>query len=147
MSDPIPDIAGLKAQARRIRETLTRAGSDPGHAAALELIARHHGYRDWNTLWAVVDREIELPVRPGQRVSGTYLSHPFQGTVVSVQVARMGWFRIRLRLDEAVDVVASTRFSNWRKQVTVTIDAAGVTAEITSDGEPHLRLDSIASSR
>ena len=140
MSGPIPDIAGLKAQARRLRERLARSGSDPGHAAVLELIARHYGYRDWNTLRAVVGKGSDAPVAIGERVRGTYLSHPFEGEVVAVHAVRLGWFRIRLKLDEAVDVVASERFSGWRKQVTAVVDSNGVTAETTSDGEPHLRL-------
>lgn len=112
MTEPLPDLAGLKAQARRLRLKMARSGSDLKHAAALELIALHYGYKDWNTLYAVVREQTDAPVETGDRIRGTYLSHRIQGEVAAASVERLGWFRVRLKLDEAVDVVASRHFSD-----------------------------------
>ena len=42
-------VPAAKAMARRLRTALEERGFDPGHSGALELIARAHGVRDWNT--------------------------------------------------------------------------------------------------
>ena len=49
---PLPDLAALKAQAKRLRTTLASEGNFISHSEALEFIARQYGYRDWNTLHA-----------------------------------------------------------------------------------------------
>lgn len=47
-----PSAASFKAEARALREERLRAGMPISHGAALEEIARRHGYRDWNTAHA-----------------------------------------------------------------------------------------------
>jgi hypothetical protein len=77
----------------------------------------------------------------GDKVSGTYLSQPFTGRIVSVSSVRPGWFEVELHLDQAVDVVTSTAFSNLRTRIRGVIGPKGHTMERTSDGQPHLCID------
>lgn len=51
----------LKAQARRLRAALSDEAITLGHRKTLDLIARVHGWRDWNTLSAALDKGLELP--------------------------------------------------------------------------------------
>ncbi len=51
----------LKAQARRLRAALSDEAVTLGHRKTLDLIARIHGWRDWNTLSAALDKGLELP--------------------------------------------------------------------------------------
>ncbi len=44
----------FKDQAKRLRTALAEQGVELSHSAALELVARQHGARDWNTLAADV---------------------------------------------------------------------------------------------
>src|SRR5687767_10939817 len=81
----IPSVLTLKAEAKALREERAKAGAPLTHAAALEEIARRHGYRDWNTAHAALPARIAVPVQVGQRVEGTYLSHPFKGLVIAVR--------------------------------------------------------------
>lgn len=139
MSDPLPKLVQLKAQARRLRQSLAAEGINIGHSQALELIAEHHGYRDWNTLCARIKKE-QAPVAVGESVSGRYLGQAFSAEVRYVETVRLGYWRIRLHLDEAIDVVTSVHFSSFRRQISATVDAGGVTDERISSGEPILQL-------
>lgn len=42
-----------KTMARRLRAELAATGTEIGHSRALELVARLHGHRDWNTMAAL----------------------------------------------------------------------------------------------
>lgn len=141
MKESVPTLASLKAQAKRLKSKLEETGEAISHSHALELLALHHGYKDWNTLSAIIKNKAQSPVAVGDKVDGHYLSHAIRATVVAVQPERIGWYRIRLNCDEAVDVAASRHFSAWRKQIRAVIDETGMTAETTSDGEPHLKLE------
>lgn len=138
MSEPLPLRAQIKAQAKRLRQAMAAHGDAIGHSQALELIAAHHGYRDWNTLSAKLD--IEAPVAPGEAVSGRYLGQTFSARVVTVEVVQWGQWRVQLQLDEPLDVVASERFSSLRRRLRATIDDQGVTQERISGGVPVLQL-------
>src|SRR5215510_2342837 len=81
-----PSISTLKSEARSLREERALAGSPLGHGQALEEIAKRHGYRDWNTASAALPERIAVPVQVGQRVKGTYLSRPFAGLVIGMQL-------------------------------------------------------------
>jgi len=86
-------------------------------------------------------RSVKSPFQIGQTVSGTYLGQAFTGHLKQVTALQDGaYHRLTLRFDTAVDVVASPLMSNFRQQVTATVDHRGVTAEVTSDGNPHLVL-------
>lgn len=60
MTDPTLDT--VKAEAKALRQALRAEGKVVSHAQSLELIARQHGARDWNTLHARLrQRSTPLP--------------------------------------------------------------------------------------
>lgn len=138
----LPCLDELKSQARRLRDSLARDGTTVSHSRSLELLAHQFGYKDWNTLFAAMgNRPPSCPVDLGARVSGEYLGQPFDAEVIAVM--RLGQderYRITLNFEEPVDVVTFASFSAFRRRVSCVVDRAGVTAERTSDGRPHLRL-------
>lgn len=142
MNGSLPSIDNLKSQAKRLRATLAASGTEVGHAKALELLARQHGFKDWNTLHAAVGNGPVCPVSLGARVRGHYLGQAFEGEVIGVQaLTATGRYRVTFRFDEPVDVVTFESFSAFRQRVSCTIDERGVTVEKTSNGRPHLQLD------
>ncbi len=141
MNGSLPSLDNLKAQAKRLRTTLSEDGTAISHSKSLELIAHQYGFRDWNTLHAAVgNRPPAGPVVLGQRVKGTYLGQPFDGEVIGVQALSAGRFRVTFDFDEPVDVVTFESFSAFRKRVSCTVDAQGRTTEKTSNGQPQLML-------
>lgn len=132
---------GLKAEARALREDRARAGTPIPHGEALEIVARAHGYRDWNTARAMLPDRLGAPVQVGDRVKGVYLGRPFTGLVLGVLAySDMRHFQVTVKFDEPVDVSRSELFSALRQRVTATLDLHGVSPAHTSDGEPHMRL-------
>ena len=147
-NNTLPDTQKLKEQAKRLRSTLADAGQVISHAQALELIAKQHGVRDWNTLAALAGRPVSgnrpagPPVAIGQTVTGRYLGKEFIATVLAVATQLTpGRWRITLQLDEPVDVVTFESFSAFRSRISATINQDGTTAEKTSNGVPQLVLD------
>jgi hypothetical protein len=140
MTIPLPPTAVLKAQAKALRKDLADRGQSMSHAQALETIAHQWGARDWNTLSASASQRA-AGWAPGMRVSGRYLGHPFEGVVKAARQAASGFWSLTLRFDHPIDVVASPRFSAFRRQVNATVNAQGMTPQKTSDGAPHLVLD------
>lgn len=135
-----PSIQSLKSEAKALREERAKAGTPLTHGAALEAIARQHGYRDWNTASAALPDRIAIPVQVGQRVEGSYLGRPFTGLVVAMKLlADMRHYEVTVAFDRPVNV---SRF-DWpieRRRVTATVGLDGVSPAHTSDGEPHMRL-------
>ena len=140
MTKETPTLSALKAQARRLRQAMDEAGTPMAHAQALETVARQHGHRDWNTARAASAWENPPRWQIGQQVRGRYLSQTFSGRIKSATEGLGGFWRLTLAFDAPVDVVTSRHFSNWRKQVSCTINAQGVTIDKTSDGTPHLAV-------
>jgi hypothetical protein len=133
-------IETMKTHARRLRGTLAEAGTNVSHAQALELVARQHGHRDWNTAHAAAAAQPPAPpVALRQKIAGRYLGQPFRGTVIAMQALGSGerW-KVVLDLDEPIDVVTFDSFSAFRRRITGTIGRDGRTIEKTSNGEPHL---------
>ena len=143
MNGSLPSLETLKDQARRLRAGLDANGMPIAHSKSLELLARQYGYKDWNTLHAAAgNRPPAAPVTPGERVRGSYLGQRFEAEVIGVaRLAAPGRFRITLHFDQPVDVVTFDSFSAFRQRVSCTVDRTGKTAEKTSDGRPHLKLD------
>lgn len=136
-------LESLKEQARRLRSSLARSGDPVSHSRALELVARQHGWRDWNTAHAALGiRPSGPPVELGGSASGHYLGQPFTAKVIGVRSQLTpGRWKVELKFDEPVDVVTFDSFSSFRSRVTVTIDVDGRTVEKTSNGVPHMVLD------
>jgi hypothetical protein len=105
------------------------------------LVAHNHGFRDWNTMFSAIGNGPPKGWAIGNKVSGTYLSQPFAGHVVSISIMKPGWFRLELQLDEAVDVVTSDGFSNFRSRIRGVVGPKGHSVERTSDGQAHLQID------
>ncbi len=136
MTNPaIPSLDALKQQAKRLRAGLDEDGDFITHSESLELVAKQHGYRDWNTLHAAIGN------RP--RVKGRYLGQDFSGEIIAVRSMPPDHLRIVLQFDEPVDVVTFDSFSAYRSRVSVTINAEGVTAEKTSNGAPQLVMEAV----
>lgn len=142
MTQTLPSQTELKAQAKRLRENLANAGTPIPHAKALEMIAHQWGARDWNTLSALAASPPPARWYPGQKVRGAYLGHPFRGVIKSAAEATGGWWRVTVRFDDPVDVVASQAFSSYRRQVTARLTTEGRSVEKTSDGTVHMALKS-----
>lgn len=129
----------LKTEAREYRVAQLEAGRALTLAQSLEMVARFHGFRDWNTASGV------LPITRGpvfavsQRIEGTYLKQPFSGTIIGVAALGAGdLFRLTVQFDEPVDVVTFDSFSAFRQRVQATVDRDGISPNRTSDGEPHM---------
>ncbi len=136
-----PSIQTLKAEAKALRDE--RAGTDAPltQSAALEEIARRHGYRDWNTASAALPQRVAVPVQVGQRVAGTYLSRPFTGLVIAMKLlADMQHYEVTVQFDAPVNVSKFASMVHNRQRVTATVDVHGVSPAHTSDGEPHMRV-------
>lgn len=135
-----PSIETLKSEAKALRAERAVAGTPLTQGHALEEIARRHGYRDWNTASAMLPTRVAVPFQVGQRVSGTYLSRPFAGLLLGVQLMPdMRHFEVTVKFDKPVNV---SKF-DWpmeRLRVRATIGLDGVSPAHTSDGEPHMRL-------
>ena len=136
----IPPRDVLKAQAKRLRSDLAARGQQLSHAQALETIAHQWGARDWNTLSAQAANR-HPGWAPGQRATGRYLGHPFTGVVKAARQAANGYWSLTLRFDAPIDVVASDKFSSFRRQVNTTVNDRGISPQKTSDGQPHMVLD------
>lgn len=138
-------IDDLKSQARRLRDAMSAAGTPLTHSASLEMVAKSHGARDWNTIAARAartDNAAHPPVAVGAVVTGHYLGQAFIGKVLALQqLSDSNYYRITLHFDEAVDVVTFDSFSAYRTRVTGTIDSKGVSPQHTSNGKPQLVLD------
>ena len=136
----LPTLDAARAQAKALRATLAAEGREISHSAALELIAKSHGLRDWNTLHAAIGNTPPPPVTLGQIVEGRYLGQPFTAEVIGITQLSEGRYEITLDLAEPVDVVTFDSFSNFRSRVRKTVDAYGRSFDKTSDGVPHLVL-------
>ncbi len=136
-----PSIQTLKSEARALREERAAAGTPIGHGQALEEVARNHGYRDWNTASATLPERVNIPVQVGQRVKGTYLSRPFAGLVVGMQLlADMQHYEVTVKFDHPVNVSKFASMVHNRQRVRATVGLDGVSMARTSDGEPHMRI-------
>jgi hypothetical protein len=137
-----PSTATLKAEAKALRARRTLEGTPISHGAALEEVARGHGYRDWNTASASIPERVASPVQVGQRMTGTYLGNPFTGLVIGVNLlSDMQHYEVTVKADQPIDVSKSKLIGPiMRQRLRSTVDLSGVSVSRTSDGEPHLRI-------
>ncbi len=140
----LPTVDELKMQARRLRQAMAGRGQAVPHSAALELVARQHGVRDWNTLASLAPKVQPAdppPFAVGAPVRGRYLNQPFEGRVLSLSaLPGGGLYRIVIQFDQPVDVVTFESFSALRRRITAQVDAKGISPRRTSNGLPHLVL-------
>ncbi len=136
----LPSLPSAKAQAKKLRLTLAAAGTQIGHASALEQVAQHYGFRDWNAMSAAIAQRNHTPWTVGEPVKGRYLSKTFHGVVRSIEPRAPDWYHLEIELDDAIDVVSFDGFSNHRTRVRGTVGPKGFSRECTSDGTPHLEI-------
>lgn len=134
-------IDDAKAQAKSLRAALQAQGTAISHAQALELIARQHGARDWNTLHARLALRNSPPeLALSDRVHGRYLGQSFTGRIIGLS-GPASHRNVSIRFDVPVDVVRFESFSNLRRQISATINERGRSHRHTSDGEPQLIVE------
>lgn len=135
----IQSVQSLKFEAKALREERSAAGESISHAAALEAVAKAHGFRDWNTARAVLPDRVAVPFQVGQRVHGTYLEQPFKGMLIGVQLMGDGQhFKITVNFDEPVNVTPNFMFAAYRHRVVATVDLHGVTPALRGNGTPQM---------
>ena len=131
----------LKLEAKALRAERARAGEDISHGAALEAVARAHGYRDWNTARAALPDRIVSPWQVGQRVSGLYLEQPFEGMLIGVQMmSDMQHYTVTINFDEPVNVTPNFMFAALRHRVVATVDIHGISPALRGNGHPQMVL-------
>ena len=135
----IQSVQSLKSEAKALREERSAAGETISHGAALEAVAKAHGFRDWNTARASLPDRVAVPFQVGQRVHGTYLEQPFRGVLIGVQMMSDGQhFKITVNFDEPVNVTPNFMFAARRHRVVATVDLHGVTPAQRGNGKPQM---------
>jgi hypothetical protein len=138
-----PSLDAIKAQTKALRQALQVGGTVVSHAEALELIARQHGARDWNTLHARLTQHNAPPEFAfGDRVAGFYLGQAYTGEIVALS-GPDGLRNVEIKLDQPIDTVRFPSFSNWRHRIRGTLDVDGRSHRKTSDGRPHLIVEKV----
>lgn len=136
-----PSAQTLKAEARSLREECARHGTPLSHSAALEQVARNHGYRDWNTARAALPDRVAAPFQVGARVRGYYLEQSFRGLLIGVQLSSsMQHYTVTVLFDEPVNVTPTFMFAAHRQRVTATVDIHGISPALRGNGQPQMRL-------
>jgi len=137
-----PSVQTLKAEARALREDRDRSGNPLTHSAALEAVAHAHGFRDWNTARAALPDRVSPPFQVGQRVRSTYLSQPYNGMLLGVNLmSSMQHYQLTILFDEPVNVTPNFMFAAHRQRVTGTVDIRGVSPALRGDGTPQLVVE------
>ena len=136
-----PSAQTLKSEAKALRENRARTGQTLTHGAALEEIARSHGFRDWNTARAALPDRVAVPFQVGQRVKGFYLEQPFRGLLIGVQLSgNRQQYTETIQFDEPVNVTPTFLFAANRHRVTAMVDIQGISPALRGNGQPQMRL-------
>lgn len=134
-------IDELKTQAKALRQSMAQEGHVMSHSKSLEVLAKQLGYRDWNTLSAIVGNNYAFTYALGEAVRGTYLGQPFEGEIIGIRkVPNKQRFGVTIKFDVPVDVVKFDGMSNFRSRINIVVNKNGVSDDKTSDGQPHLKL-------
>jgi hypothetical protein len=132
-----PSAQTLKSEARNLREERAKTGQPITHSAALEEVARTHGYRDWNTARAALPDRVAVPFR----VKGFYLEQPFRGLLIGLQLSGdMQYYKVTIQFDEPVNVTPTFMFAAHRQRVSATVDINGLSPALRGNGQPQMRL-------
>ena len=136
-----PSAQTLKSEAKALREDRAKTGHTLTHGAALEEIARSHGFRDWNTARAALPDRVAVPFQVGQRVKGFYLEQPFRGLLIGVQLSgNMQYYTVTIQFDDPVNVTPTFMFAANRHRVTAMVDIHGISPALRGNGQPQMRL-------
>ena len=136
-----PSAQTLKSEAKALRQQRAALGETLSHGAALEQVARAHGYRDWNTARAALPERVAVPFQVGQRVKGFYLDQPFTGMLIGVQLlGNKQSYTVTIQFDEPVNVTPTFMFAAYRHRVVSTIDMHGTSLAMRGNGNPQLLI-------
>ncbi len=136
-----PSAQTLKSEAKALRAERSARGESLSHGAALEQVARAHGYRDWNTARAALPDRVAAPWQVGMRVKGLYLDQPFTGLLIGVQLlGNMQSYTVTIQFDEPVNVTPTFMFAALRHRVVSTVDIHGVSSAKRGNGNPQMML-------
>ncbi len=136
-----PTAQTLKSEAKALREQRAAIGETLSHSAALEHVARAHGYRDWNTARAALPDRVVVPFQVGMKVKGLYLDQPFTGVLIGVNLlGDMQHYTVTVVFDEPVNVTPTFMFAAYRHRVTATVDVHGVSSALRGNGNPQMVL-------
>ncbi len=136
-----PSAQTLKSEAKALREARDKSGMPITHSAALEEVARAHGFRDWNTARAALPERVAVPFQVGMRVKGHYLEQPFRGMLIGVQLSgNRQSFTVTVQFDEPVNVTPTFMFAAHRHRVTATLDMRGISYDRRGNGAPVMEL-------
>lgn len=137
-------MTDFKSQAKRLRTALAEEGVAVSHARALELVARSHGVRDWNTLSARPEKPEQQPpvaFALGQAVSGTFYGKPATGHVVGLeQTIKPELVRLTVAFNPPVDASTSAHFKAERRRVTMIVGTDGRSRRLTGTETGHMEL-------
>lgn len=137
----IPSVQTLKSEAKALRDERSKAGEVLSHGAALEVVAKAHGYRDWNTARAALPDRVNVPFQVGHRVKGLYLEQPFTGMLIGVQLlGDMQHYTVTVVFDEPVNVTPTFMFAAYRHRVVSTVDIRGISSALRGNGQPQMVL-------
>jgi hypothetical protein len=136
-----PSAQTLKSEAKTLRQQKAAQGEAMSHGAALEAVARAHGYRDWNTARAALPDRVAVPFQVGARVKGLYLDQPFTGMLIGVQLlSDMQHMTVTVNFDEPVNVTPTFMFAAYRQRVVATVDIHGISSALRGNGNPQMIL-------
>lgn len=149
-------LSRTKSRAKRLRSYLASQNISVSHAQSLEAIAQEDGYRDWNTLAAMLlaangparatseDKYTapRLGFHVGDRVAGTYRGGDFIGTILGLEKTDGApvW-RIKIQFDQPVEIGSSSALNLTRLRVRLMIDVSGTSVNLkgTPDGQMQMR--------
>lgn len=139
-----------KHQAKILRDGLTGEGLSLGHGKALEIIARIHGARDWNTLSAKpattspVQAEKTMGFSLGASVHGTVHGKPAKGRIVGLEeTVNPDLTRMTVHFDPPVDVSTSDLFEARRSRITMVFGKDGRSKRLTGTDAGGIELKAI----
>ena len=135
-----------KAHARRLRDALAAEGIDLSHGKALDLVARQHGERDWNTLSAragaaanapqtapqIASGIASAPFTVGDAVEGLFNGAPATGRIIGLaETIKPDLWRVTVKFSPPVDASTSANFRAERTRVEMIVGADGRSRRLT----------------
>jgi len=133
-----------KTHARRLRDALAAEGVALSHGRALDIVARQHGARDWNTLSAnaktasppgnvaAASETGAAPFAVGDTVEGTFNGRAAHGRVIGLaETIKPELWRVTVRFSPPVDASTSANFRVERTRVEMVVGADGRSRRLT----------------
>lgn len=127
-----------KTHARRLRDALAAEGIDLSHGKTLDVVARQHGVRDWNTLAARAEATPEPQAQPeppfmvGDAVEGAFNGAAARGRIIGLsETIKPDLWRVTVKFTPPVDASTSAHFRAERTRVEMVVGADGRSRRLT----------------